>query len=774
MKICRFMLLVSLLLSASAAWGQKTVYIPYEWTHPWPSDSLLYAESDPDNKYTWSKSRSVESDNVIIFWDKYYGNTSPQNTSGFYNVDINDLLAKCESFYELEMNTLGFHSSNMEKYKVMVLMNHTETWTCYGGGYDFQVSALWLNPSTCKPVGSAVAHEVGHSYHYMCYADDSKQNTDQSIHTGFHDAIGNGAAIWETTANWQALQSYPNEFFTMSGTNTIFAKSHNYAFTHEWHRYQAYPFLQFLCDYYNDVTTVSKIWKQRETTVKDFNEVLMDNKNLSVKELYKLHFLFAMHAVTWDMDFVKKNNLNRTPYIGNFVYNYVKIANKKYQVAYASAPQSTGFNVIPLKVPTAGDSVKVRFTALAPGSKLAEGDPAQYLNGESVYANSGKTSYASMGVLNKRKRGFRLGYVALMTDNTTQYFHEDSVYCTGTGEVSADFGIKTPQNVKQMWLVVSPTPTSYFQHPWDENFSNDDQWPYTVAFTGTDIKGEKDVTLSKTYMNISDESAKSLDELKASNTYFAMQSKANSQYAYFTGAHQDISYGTLLNAQASTDNGYLFKMQRPTSHSSIGTNDYVLKVYTGNRTEYNVSWDGQNNCLNFNPDGSITFCLTNTQTNGRDMINGGAWTMAYDESQGAFTLKNVALGKYLATSGASTTPAYWYLKPAFLSYDPKAVEIVYQTIKDEPMAAEAKEGMESTRTAYKASATADNLLAYGDAVVAAQQAAKEWATAIHAVTTPDTNATSTIRTGIYNLQGQRVNTPTRGIYIVNGKKVMIK
>jgi hypothetical protein len=47
--------------------AQKSVYIPNEWKNPWPSDSLLYKESDPDNKYTWSKSRSVESDNVIVF-----------------------------------------------------------------------------------------------------------------------------------------------------------------------------------------------------------------------------------------------------------------------------------------------------------------------------------------------------------------------------------------------------------------------------------------------------------------------------------------------------------------------------------------------------------------------------------------------------------------------------------------------------------------------------------------------------------------------------------
>ena len=31
-----------------------------------------------------------------------------------------------------------------------------------------------------------------------------------------------------------------------------------------------------------------------------------------------------------------------------------------------------------------------------------------------------------------------------------------------------------------------------------------------------------------------------------------------------------------------------------------------------------------------------------------------------------------------------------------------------------------------------------------------------------------------VRTGIYNLQGQRVKTPGKGLYIIDGKKVIIK
>ena len=488
-KYYLFALVCSLFLLPLALLAQtKQLYTPVEWQNFNPNETLLYKKTDTANQYTWSETRSKQSANCIVYWDKGYGSTAPNqlSTSSEYYVDIDDLLAKAEAFYQLESTTLGFvnpSTSNVSKYKIMILLNHTTDWICYGGGYDFQISALWLSPSTCHPVGSAVAHEVGHSFHYMCYAEDSNHGANSSIQTGFHGAVGNGAAIWETTANWQALQSYPEEIFTESGTWDVFSKSHNYAFSHEWHRYQAYMFLFYLCQKYGDVKTVANVWNHRETTVKDFNQVLMDLKGLSVSDLYRLHYEFALRAVTWDLDACVP--YRNDTYIGNFNYFYVPLSDGSYQVAYASAPQSTGFNVIPLQVPVAGTTITTDLTALAPGSALASGDPAQYLTGETVYESAGVTKYNS--VSNASSRGFRVGYVALLNDGTRQYFDDNTIHCTGTGEKTETISMTVPSNVRQLWLVVAPTPSAYYQHKWDENVTNDDQWPYRVKFNNTDI-----------------------------------------------------------------------------------------------------------------------------------------------------------------------------------------------------------------------------------------------------------------------------------------------
>jgi len=487
-------IMAALLLMALGAAAQKSLYVPNEWKNPrayFGKDSLIWAESDPDNKYTWSKTRSVESDNVIVLWDKGYGNTLPSKAPSAYRVDEQDLLRKCEAFFDLEINTLGFvnpTTSNLAKYKVMVLLNHTTEWVCNGAGYDYQVSAFWLSPWPCQPVGFSVAHELGHSFQYMCFSEHGGHRDSQTDNTGFHLRCGNGQTIWEQTAQWQAAQSYPEQMFSESiGT---FRKSHNYAFSHEWHRYQSYWFLYYLCQYYNDLTTVAQVWNQPMTgqahgTATDFNRALMRLKGLSVRELFSLYYDYAARCATWDFDACAPY---RNTYIGDLQYRCVQTADHAYQVALASAPQSSGFNVIPLQVPQAGTTVTTRFIALKNAAPLAQGDPAEMLDGDGRWVAQNRTNYVPN--TNNAYRAFRLGYVALMDDGSRRYFHADSLYCQGTAETTADITMEVPDGTSRLWLVVSPAPKRYTEHRWTDSFTNAEQWPYSFELTGTDLGGQ--------------------------------------------------------------------------------------------------------------------------------------------------------------------------------------------------------------------------------------------------------------------------------------------
>jgi len=709
----RFLICLSVLaMSTVASFAQKQIYIPQEWRQQ-RSDTLLYAESDPDNKYTWSKSRSKETDNVIVFWDKYYGDKSPSETSGFYNVNIDDLLAKCEAFFDLELNTLGFvdpKSSNLSKYKVMVLMNHTQEWTCYGGGYDFQVSALWLNPSTCKPVGHSVAHEIGHSFHYMCYSEASRHGADRTCQTGFHGAVGNGSVTWEQTAQWQANQSYPEEMYNQS--IGVFRNSHNYAYTHEWHRYQSYWFFYYLCQLYGDIKTVANVWNYPETTVKDFNQVLMDYKQLSVRDLYKLYFDQACRLVTWDLDVCKPYRNN---YIGDFTYRCALTADGRYQVALASCPQGTGFNVIPLQVPEAGTDITTHLTGLRPNAALADADPGEYLDGNSQYSKYSQRHYIMGG--SRTDRGFRMGYVALMKDGSRRYFSEDSVYCQGASIVTEDYSMTVPEGVSQLWLVVSPALKRYTQHKWDEKIDADDMWPYQLQFEGTDIGARATVYASPT-----------IDGRDISDVTYTYDVTFPRDTQGYSGASVSVS------GQAAATLGTAFQMQntdiasKMQNYSSSGPSNGRVMFYA------------------VNPDGQLAKSGSTANGYGHWFDKSGkvcAYSSGYVYSEFNASSLVFTLGQY---PGKCANGSKYTIRQA-LRYKKAAGEEAVATF------------VFNITIGSTASVTLQSI-DYDDPTLGIERL--------------ENSEKHIENTAIYDLRGCRVSQPTRGIYIQNGRKFVVK
>ena len=129
---------------------------------------------------------------------------------------------------------------------------------------------------------------------------------------------------------------------------------------------------------------------------------------------------------------------------------------------------------------------------MSPGSALAPGDPGQYTDNEKALTttkyNAGSTTRA----------GWRYGYVALLSNG-------QRVYGDMNRKTAGDVQFTVPAGCSRLWLVVLGAPNSYLPNAWDEKESNDDQWPYTVRFTNTDLLGNitinpndtpKDLTLT--------------------------------------------------------------------------------------------------------------------------------------------------------------------------------------------------------------------------------------------------------------------------------------
>ena len=225
------MLMVLVLCTTMMA---QTSYVPRGWVKSTDENGTFYRQnSDGMTVYKHSKS----SDHFDVYYGTGYGKTPPDKLSSSdpLYVNVTDLLYKAESFFSLYIDKLKFADlsikSKLNQYKMIICLLHDTGWTATGSGYDDQIGALWVTPSTCHPVGQTIAHEIGHSFQYQVHCD-------LGGYTGFRQAVGNGSTFWEQTAQWQSVQAYPDQMISQS--IGLWKHNHNYAFTHEWQRYQSY------------------------------------------------------------------------------------------------------------------------------------------------------------------------------------------------------------------------------------------------------------------------------------------------------------------------------------------------------------------------------------------------------------------------------------------------------------------------------------------------------------------------------------------------------
>lgn len=427
----------------------------------------------------WSFVRSAQSEHCIIFWEPSFGlNPKADSVPEALRVDVDDMLEKLESFYDVNVSTLkfadvGVGKSNLDKYKMQIYLLYQTEWLAVGAGYDDIIGALWVNPGTCKPVGSTIAHELGHSFQYQVYADLLAYGGISNDFTrGFRYGFGGngGNTYWEQCAQWQSFQSYPIQAFE-SYNFSVYMDNYHRHICHEWQRYASY----WINDYWTDkhgIEFLGKVWHEA-LAPEDPLEAYMRINGLTVPQLNAELYEAVTHFVTWDFDAIRPYGSN---YIAKFSYKFYNLEDGSYQVAYSKCPGSTGYNVIPLNVPQAGTVVSTSFKALTPGAALAPGDPGNYNDAETALTT---TKYNSSSLT---RAGWRYGYVALLSN-------DQRVYGEMNRKTAADVEFTVPTGCEKLWFVVLGAPSTYTAHAWDEKESNDDQWPYRVKFANTDLLG---------------------------------------------------------------------------------------------------------------------------------------------------------------------------------------------------------------------------------------------------------------------------------------------
>lgn len=426
----------------SASVDASKIYFPFEFRN-----MNFYRTTS-----RWSFARSRQSEHFIVFWEKGYGDADPSSTQvpAAYRVDIDDLLEKAEEFFELNVNELKFASlgnSKLDNYKMMIFLHYQTEWLATGSGYDNTIGALWVSPNTCQPVGATIAHEIGHSFQYQVHCD---LGGGAGFRYGFGGNGGNG--FWEQTAQWQAHQSYPEENFT-SHHFSVYTENYHRHIHHELYRYASY----FIHHYWTDKhgrDFIGKLWREAQNP-EDPIQAYMRLTNINTEQLNDEIYEAATRFVTWDLDALREYGED---YIGQHKFASTKLEDGSYRVNYEYAPGTTGYNVIRLNVPAAGTQIAADFTGLV-------NEP-------------GYSQVQDVG-----SAGWRYGYVALL-DNGQRVYSDMNSGTTNT----ATFTV--PANCSKLWFVVTGAPNTYKPHPWDDNEGNDDQWPYKVKFTNTNLYGE--------------------------------------------------------------------------------------------------------------------------------------------------------------------------------------------------------------------------------------------------------------------------------------------
>ena len=112
-------------------------YKPYEFSD---MDMFNY-----NSKYSWY--RYKQSEHFFVFWEAGFGdNPNSENVPSNLRVDIDDLLAKAEQFYntnivKTKFSEVGKGKSYLDIYKMEIYLVYTTEWLATGSGYDNVIGA---------------------------------------------------------------------------------------------------------------------------------------------------------------------------------------------------------------------------------------------------------------------------------------------------------------------------------------------------------------------------------------------------------------------------------------------------------------------------------------------------------------------------------------------------------------------------------------------------------------------------------------------------------
>lgn len=476
--------LVCLSQSIDAA---KTVYIPTTFNTSGAEDycnkngsngTISSLDDLKDNSERWSKTRSLETDNIICFWESGFGTdptkmVDPSNTSKTFNLKV--LLDTCESILKHHVQDLQAtwaDGTNYTQYKMLFMLDYTTDWVAYGSGYDDKIGAMWVCPgaigvnSAAEYPYATLAHEMFHSVSYQCGAD-----APSSEYRSCKDE--NNGPFWERSANHASGDLYVN--WNMDLSRYMYATQSHYLHTR---KHYTTSFLLLNMEEEFGKLVLGQIWKYNKTE----------------------HVLQTATRLFFNDDIAKLNDYVANTAMKNITFDYADGTNGGYYKSYIKsldASDDNSTNVDPWNmimkshrcIPYAIDYDKRHFAVRDCQAPQDFGYNAIRIYPDSL--NSDGTGSFTMrfrghtGGDAYKKSGWRWGFVAVESDGSERYgtVYSDSDKTVTFNKTAAD---------EQIWLIVTGAPTEFNSahwYIWEAGYPKYYRYPYEIRFSNATPMG---------------------------------------------------------------------------------------------------------------------------------------------------------------------------------------------------------------------------------------------------------------------------------------------
>ena len=365
----RFIISVICAACGLSVQAQKKIYIP---------EDLRGMDLQADTS-RWSFKRSIETDDLILMWERGFGNdvSNPPLLEGKpMSFNLGNLKNRVQSFYTFFRDTLAFSKpgSKCDRYKMMVMVNYSLDGTAYGGTYDNFIGALWVAPNRIQDEKmNCMAHELGHSFQLQIPADS------------VGDAWG-GSGFFEMTSQWMLWQVNPDWLTDENYHFEAFKQLTHKAYLHLDNIYHSPYVIQWWSDLHGR-KSIAELYRQGR---------IGEDPVMTYKRLYSLSqqqfcdemFRGYQHLVNFDFKHARKETRQ---YACTFNTELVTATDGWYQPK--SAPEEYGFNAILLD-----DHVNLKaksFDLRLQGDNLRYGFVGITTDDEEIYSNINATRFTT-------------------------------------------------------------------------------------------------------------------------------------------------------------------------------------------------------------------------------------------------------------------------------------------------------------------------------------------------------------------------------------------